>query len=111
MLCLASSLAHRGRAKPLVDTHSLMSGACSVSIRKVEKVRFGLANGSPGPAIPSTDICGMFAATANVFLTACCGVNNSDTTPGRDSLAQSYLRLQKLHWMLHAGATATCIRA
>src|SRR6056297_2220403 len=111
MLCLANSSVQSGRAKPLVDTHSLISGACSLSIRNVEKVRFGLASGSPGPAIPSTDICGMFAATASVFLTAWCGVSNSETTPGRDSLAQSYLRLQKLHWMLHAGATATCIRA
>ena len=28
------------------------------------------------------------------FFTACCGVSTSDTTPGRDSLEQSYLRLQ-----------------
>ena len=47
-----------------------------------------------GPAIPNTVICGIVAATALVFLTAWSGVSNSETTPGRDSLAQSYLRLQ-----------------
>jgi len=78
----------------LVDTHSLMSGAFSVSSRKVSKVRSGLANGSPGPAMPSTVICGIFAATAITFFTACAGVSTSDTTPGRDSFEQSYLRLQ-----------------
>ena len=82
------------KASPLVETHSLMSGAFAASPRKVAKVRAGLASGSPGPAMPSTDICGIAAATASVFFTACSGVSSSDTTPGRDSLEQSYLRLQ-----------------
>ncbi|MCY1188700.1 hypothetical protein D9M73_298420 [compost metagenome] len=77
-----------------METHSLMSGASSLSMRKVSKVRCGLASGSPGPAMPSTVICGMVAATALTFLTACSGSSTSETTPGRDSLAQSYLRLQ-----------------
>ncbi|MNY32675.1 hypothetical protein D3C86_1669040 [compost metagenome] len=94
MLCLASSSTQSGRARPLVDTHSLMSGASALSRRKVSKVRWGLASGSPGPAMPSTLICGMLAATALTFFTAWSGVSTSETTPGRDSLAQSYLRLQ-----------------
>jgi hypothetical protein len=94
MLCLHSSSTDSGRVRPLVDTHSLMSGAFSDSSRKVAKVRSGLASGSPGPAMPSTVICGMLAATAITFFTACSGVSTSDTTPGRDSLEQSYLRLQ-----------------
>jgi len=31
-------------------------------------------------------------------------------TPGRLSLMQSYLRLQKLHWMLQRGATGRWMR-
>src|ERR1035441_2176266 len=96
---------------PLVDRQSLISGAALETSSKVLKVFSGLANGSPGPAMPSTVICGMTEATASTFLAACSGVSRSLTTPGRDSFEQSYLRLQKLHWMLHAGATATCIRA
>ena len=76
------------------DTQSLISGASALSRRNVSKVFSGLARGSPGPAMPSTVICGIFAATALVFITASSGVNNSDTTPGRDSLAQSYFLLQ-----------------
>ena len=94
MLCLAISSAYCGRLSPLVDTQSLMSGVCSESMRKVSKVRPGLARGSPGPAMPSTVICGISAATALIFLRAWSGVSSSDTTPGRDSLEQSYLRLQ-----------------
>ena len=36
----------------------------------------------------------MVEATASTFFAACSGVSFSLTTPGRDSLAQSYLRLQ-----------------
>jgi hypothetical protein len=90
----ACQFLHAPAAQALVDTHSLMSGAFSLSSRKVAKVRSGLARGSPGPAMPSTVICGMLAATAITFFTACSGVSTSDTTPGRDSLEQSYLRLQ-----------------
>ncbi len=94
MLCLLSSSTLSGRVRPLVETQSLMSGVCSLSMRKVSKVRCGLASGSPGPAMPSTLICGIAAATALTFFTACSGLSTSETTPGRDSLAQSYLRLQ-----------------
>ena len=71
-----------------------MSGAVLAISSKVLKVLSGLASGSPGPAMPSTVICGMVEATASTFLAACSGVSFSLTTPGRDSLAQSYLRLQ-----------------
>ena len=94
MLCWHSSSTWAGRARPLVETHSLMSGAFCESWRKVSRVRLGLASGSPGPAMPSTVIWGMLAATAMTFFTAWSGVSTSETTPGRDSLAQSYLRLQ-----------------
>jgi hypothetical protein len=94
MLCWQISSTSSGSARPLVDTQSLMSGAFSVSARKVASVRSGLASGSPGPAMPSTVICGIAAATASVLATACSGVSTSETTPGRDSLEQSYLRLQ-----------------
>src|ERR1035441_9495806 len=97
--------------RPLVERQSLMSGADCATISNVLKVFSGLARGSPGPAMPNTVICGMAEATASTFLAACSGVSRSLTTPGRDSLEQSYLRLQKLHWTLHAGATATCMRA
>ena len=83
-----------GSARPLVDRHSLMSGAVFAISSKVLKVFSGLASGSPGPAMPSTVICGIVDATASTFLAACSGVSFSLTTPGRDSLAQSYLRLQ-----------------
>ena len=71
-----------------------MSGAAFEISSKVLKVLSGFASGSPGPAMPSTVICGMAEATARTFFAACSGVNFSLTTPGRDSLAQSYLRLQ-----------------
>ena len=70
MLCFESSSTASGKAKPLVETHNLISGASSLKRRKVSKVRSGFANGSPGPAMPNTVICGMVAATAMVFLTA-----------------------------------------
>jgi hypothetical protein len=44
--------------------------------------------------MPSTVICGIVEATASTFFAACSGVSFSLTTPGLDSLAQSYLRLQ-----------------
>ena len=94
MLYLQISSASSGSARPLVDRHSLMSGACSCSMRKVSKVFFGLASASPGPAMPSTVICGISLATATTFFTACSGVSFWLTTPGRDSFEQSYLRLQ-----------------
>jgi hypothetical protein len=71
-----------------------MSGAVLEISSNVLNVLAGLAKGSPGPAIPNTVICGMADATASTFLAACSGVNFSLTTPGRDSFAQSYLRLQ-----------------
>jgi len=49
---------------------------------------------SPGPAMPSTDSCGAAFATAITLRRPSSGVSFSDTTPGRLSLAQSYLRLQ-----------------
>ena len=42
ILACASSSTLSGRARPLVETQSLMSGACSESIRKVAKVRVGV---------------------------------------------------------------------
>ena len=71
-----------------------MSGAWAAISSKVLKVFAGFASGSPGPAMPSTVICGMVAATASTFFAASSGVSLSLTTPGRHSLAQSYLRLQ-----------------
>ena len=71
-----------------------MSGAVFEISSKVLNVLAGLASGSPGPAMPSTVICGMVEATARTFFAACSGDSFSLTTPGRDSLAQSYLRLQ-----------------
>lgn len=51
-------------------------------------------NFNPGPAIPSTVICGIFPAITRTLWAASSGVSSSLTTPGRLSLAQSYLRLQ-----------------
>ena len=59
-----------------------MSGAVLAISSKVLKVFSGLASGSPGPAMPSTVICGMVDATASTFLAACSGVSFSLTTPG-----------------------------
>ncbi len=50
-----------------------MSGAVFAISSKVLKVFSGLASGSPGPAMPSTVICGMVEATASTFLAACSG--------------------------------------
>ena len=94
MLYWAIRSTRPGRASPLVDRHSLMSGAVALISSKVLKVLSGFARGSPGPAMPSTVICGIALATASTFFAACSGVSRSLTTPGRDSLAQSYLRLQ-----------------
>jgi len=44
--------------------------------------------------MPTTESWGISAATANTFFAASSGVSFSLTTPGRLSLAQSYLRLQ-----------------
>jgi hypothetical protein len=62
-------------------------------MRMVSKVFFGLASESPGPAMPSTVICGISLATASTFLTACSGVSFCDHAGARLVL-QSYLRLQ-----------------
>ena len=80
--------------KPLVDKHNLISGALSAISSKVRKVFSGLAKGSPGPATPNTVICGILPAITNTLWAASSGVSSSLTTPGRLSLAQSYLRLQ-----------------
>ena len=81
-----------------------MSGACARTRRSVSNVLAALASASPGPAMPSTVSRGNLAATASTFIAACAGESSRETTPGRDSLQQSY-------WMLQAGATAACIRA
>jgi hypothetical protein len=66
---LAISVDVLGRLRPLVDTHSLMSGARSDSCEGFEgAARVG--QGSPGPAMPSTVICGISLATASTFLIA-----------------------------------------
>ncbi|KAF5034863.1 hypothetical protein DSECCO2_591620 [anaerobic digester metagenome] len=70
----------------------------------------GLAMGSPGPAMPTTVMRGSFSSTFSMYTTACSGESTALVTPGRDSLTQSYLRLQKLHMMLHLGATGRCTR-
>ena len=44
--------------------------------------------------MPSTESCGTSLATAITLRLASSGVSFSETTPGRLSLAQSYLRLQ-----------------
>src|SRR6516225_3996777 len=82
-----------GSAKPFVDRQSLMSGAVFAISSNVLNVFSGFASGSPGPAMPSTVICGMVDATASTFLAACSGVSFSLTTPGRDSLAQIVLAI------------------
>src|SRR5450756_2826865 len=50
------------------------------------------------------------STTSRRYASACCGVSTVLVTPGRLSFMQSYLRLQKLHWMLHRGATGRCTR-
>ena len=57
----------------------------------------------PGDA--HDEISGRFAITSSRYASACRGVSTVLVTPGRLSFMQSYLRLQKLHWMLQRGAT------
>jgi len=81
-----------GQRETFVDRHSLMSGAVFEISSKVLKVLAGLASGSPGPATPKHCHLRNVDATASTFFAACSGVSFSLTTPGRDSLAQSYFR-------------------
>ena len=83
-----------GSARPFVDRQSVRSGAARRIPSSVAKVASTLASASPGPAMPTTDSSGISAATASTFRTASSGESRSETTPGRLSLAQSYLRLQ-----------------
>src|ERR1019366_1897445 len=57
-----------------------------------------------------TEISGRLATTSPRYAMACCGVSTVLVTPGRLSFMQSYLRLQKLHWMLQRGATGRWTR-
>ena len=83
-----------GSAKPLVDRHSLTSGSASAMRAQASKVRRGSASASPGPAMPTTESCGISDTTQTTLRAASSGVRVSLTTPGRLSLTQSYLRLQ-----------------
>jgi hypothetical protein len=62
--------------------------------RKVSKVFFGLASASPGPAMPSTVICGNLAGHGQHLLHRLVGRELLADHAGAASLLQSYLRLQ-----------------
>ena len=85
--------AFSGRARPLVETHMVSSGN-SAEMSPIASKVCSLARGSPGPAMPMTLSSGILDFTARTFSRACAGVSTSLVTPGRDSLLQSYLRLQ-----------------
>lgn len=85
--------AQSGRARPLVEMHRVSSGNSLPISSRASKVS-SFASGSPGPAMPMTLSSGILSFTVRIFSTACCGVRSSLVTPGRDSLLQSYLRLQ-----------------
>ena len=80
--------------------------------RKVSSVRSGVANGSPGPAMPTTAMRGSFLQHGIQIAERLPSARAAAVvTPGRLSLAQSYTRRQKLHWMLQSGATGRWMRA
>lgn len=71
----------------------MRSGNPSLTSSRVRNVS-SFASGSPGPAMPTTRSSGRRSLTRRTLSTACSGVSTLLVTPGRDSLLQSYLRLQ-----------------
>lgn len=114
VIVIVSSCASRRRCRdfssssPLVLIQRISCGNSDRSLFSVSNVS-GFARGSPGPAIPATRIRLSCWSAFAVRRTASSGVRIVDVTPGRDSLAQSYRRSQKAHWMLHRGATGRWI--
>ena len=87
-----------------------MSGAASRTSRSVSKTASVFANGSPGPAMPTTESVGTASRTFSMYSTAGRGAITRLVTPGRLSLTQSSMRLQNMHWMLQRGATGRWMR-
>jgi len=115
-LCAHSALTRSGKTSSLMERHNLKSGACPKSLRKVAKVRSGLASGSPGPAMPTTASWEIAVATARTFFTARAGLSTSDTTPGREFVGTVVLAIvvatlnvaRRRHSQVHPSIAMVC---